>query len=109
MAESRPTISTHVLDVGTGRPAVGIKVRLVRVIADVEVEVGKDATDHDGRIGDLLADRALEAGDYRIRFDVDEGGFFRAATIDFRVTDTSRSYHLPLIRAPFSLATYRGS
>jgi 5-hydroxyisourate hydrolase len=109
VAETRPTISTHVLDVGTGRPAVGVKVRLVRVIAGVEVEAGKDATDHDGRIGDLLTGRALEAGDYRIRFDLDEGGFFRAATIDFRVTDTSRSYHVPLIRAPFSLSTYRGS
>jgi 5-hydroxyisourate hydrolase len=109
VAESRPTISTHVLDVGTGRPAVGIKVRLVRIVAGVEVEVGKDATDHDGRISDLLAGKALEAGDYRIRFDVDDGGFFRAAAIDFRVTDTSRSYHVPLIRAPYSLSTYRGS
>lgn len=109
MAESRPTISTHVLDVGTGRPAVGVKVRLVRVIAGVEAEVGKAATDHDGRIGDLLAGKALESGDYRIRFDVDDGGFFRAATIDFRVTDTARSYHVPLVRAPYSLSTYRGS
>lgn len=109
MAESRPTISTHVLDVGTGRPAVGIKVRLVRIVAGVEVEVGKETTDHEGRIGDLLAGKALESGDYRIRFEVDDGGFFRAATIDFRVTDTARSYHVPLVRAPYSLTTYRGS
>lgn len=109
MAETQPTISTHVLDVGSGRPAGGIMVRLLRVIDGVDVEVGKDATDHDGRIGDLLAGKALEAGDYRVRFDVDDGGFFRAATIDFRVTDTSRSYHVPLIRAPYSLSTYRGS
>jgi 5-hydroxyisourate hydrolase len=109
VAETRPTISTHVLDVGTGRPAVGVKVRLMRVIAGVESVCGQGASDHDGRIGDLLAGTALEAGDYRIRFDIDEGGFFRAATIDFRVTDTSRSYHVPLIRAPYSLSTYRGS
>jgi len=109
VAETRPTISTHVLDVGSGRPSAGIMVRLVRLIDGVEVEVGKDGTDHDGRIGDLLAGKALEAGDYRVRFDVDDGGFFRAATIDFRVTDTSRSYHVPLIRAPYSLSTYRGS
>lgn len=109
MAETRPTISTHVLDVGTGRPEAGIMVRLVRIVDGVEVEVGKDATDHDGRIGDLLAGKALAAGDYRLRFDIDDGGFFRAATIDFRVADTSRSYHVPLIRAPYSLSTYRGS
>jgi 5-hydroxyisourate hydrolase len=109
VATGQPTISTHVLDVGSGRPAVGVKVRLVRLVADIETELGEASTDHDGRIVDLLAGQALEAGDYRIRFDVDEGGFFRAATIDFRVTDTSRSYHVPLIRAPFSLSTYRGS
>ncbi len=109
MAETHPTISTHVLDVDSGRPAAGIMVRLLRVIDGVDVEVGKEATDHDGRIGDLLAGKALEAGDYRVRFDLDDGGFFRAATIDFRVTDPSRSYHVPLIRAPYSLSTYRGS
>ena len=109
MAESRPTISTHVLDVGTGRPAVGVRVRLARVVGGADVEAGSDVTDHDGRIADLLAGTPLEAGDYRLRVDVDEGGFFRAATIDFRVTDTSRSYHVPLVRAPYSLSTYRGS
>jgi 5-hydroxyisourate hydrolase len=109
VAETQPTISTHVLDVGTGRPEAGISVRLVRLVDGVEVEVGKDATDHDGRIADLLAGKELAAGEYRLRFDVDDGGFFRAATIDFRVTDASRSYHVPLIRAPYSLSTYRGS
>jgi len=109
VAETRPTISTHVLDVGSGRPAAGIKVRLVRIVAGVEVEVGRGATDHDGRIGDLLAGAALESGDYRLRFDIDDGGFFRAATFDFRVSDTARSYHVPLVRAPYSLSTYRGS
>ena len=109
MAETAPTISTHVLDVGTGRPAVGVKVRLTRVIGATEVMAGANATDHDGRVTDLLAGKALEAGDYRLRFDVDEGGFFRAVTVDFRISDTGRSYHVPLIRAPYSLSTYRGS
>jgi len=109
VAETRPTISTHVLDVGSGRPATGIVVRLTRLAGGTEIEVGSEATDDDGRIGDLLAGAPLEAGDYRLHFDIDEGGFFRAATIEFRVTDTARSYHVPLIRAPYSLATYRGS
>jgi len=109
VADTQPTISTHVLDVGTGRPAVGVLVRLTRVVAGGEIEVGAGATDRDGRIGDLLPGTSLEAGDYRLRFDIDEGGFFRAATIEFRVTDTSRSYHVPLVRAPYSLSTYRGS
>jgi 5-hydroxyisourate hydrolase len=109
VAPDAPTISTHVLDVGAGRPAVGVKVRLVRLVAGVDVPVGEDTTDHDGRIADLLGGRALESGDYRLRFAIDDGGFFRAMAVDFRVSDTSRSYHVPLVRAPFSLSTYRGS
>lgn len=35
--------------------------------------------------------------------------FFRRLTIDVRVTDTTRSYHVPLLLAPFSVTTYRGS
>jgi 5-hydroxyisourate hydrolase len=35
--------------------------------------------------------------------------FFRRLTIDLRVTDTARSYHVPLLLAPFSVTTYRGS
>jgi len=35
--------------------------------------------------------------------------FFRRLTLDLRVTDTSRSYHVPLLLAPFSMTTYRGS
>jgi hydroxyisourate hydrolase len=109
VATGTPTISTHVLDVGTGRPAVGVRVRLIRIVAGAEVAVGKEMTDHDGRVADLLDGKALEAGDYRLSFDIDEGGFFRAATFEFRVTDTSRSYHVPLVRAPYALSTYRGS
>ena len=35
--------------------------------------------------------------------------FFRRLTIDVRVSDTTRSYHVPLLLAPFSVTTYRGS
>jgi 5-hydroxyisourate hydrolase len=35
--------------------------------------------------------------------------FFRRLTIDLRVSDTGRSYHVPLLLAPFSVTTYRGS
>ena len=30
-------------------------------------------------------------------------------TVDLRVDDTSRSYHVPLLLAPFGLTSYRGS
>lgn len=110
MAERAPTISTHVLDTARGRPAVGVKVSLFRLAEDGRpVRLTQSITDADGRIADLL-ERPLQAGDYRLRFDAaDDAAFFRTMALDFRVTDTSRSYHLPLLLAPFSMTAYRGS
>ena len=65
-----PTISTHVLDTEFGRPAAGLPVRVVRLLADgAAVPVGGGVTDEDGRVLSLL-DGALEAGVYRITFEV---------------------------------------
>lgn len=106
MSEGRPTISTHVLDVGRGLPAADVSVFLYRVDGE-ERRVGMGTTDEDGRIRRLL-ETDLESGDYELRFDVG-GEFFLRLAVAFRVRDTSRSYHVPLIRAPYSLSTYRGS
>jgi 5-hydroxyisourate hydrolase len=106
LADDAPTISTHVLDVENGRPAAGVEVSLWRVDGDPR-RVGQATTDDDGRIRRML-EGVLEAGDYELRFEV-RGGFFLGLAVAFRVADTSRSYHVPLIVAPFSLATYRGS
>ena len=106
MDDRRPTISTHVLDVEHGRPAAGVNVFLWRVDGE-ERRIGAGTTDEDGRIASLLADQ-LEAGDYELRFEL-EGPFFLGLAVAIRVADTSRSYHVPLIVAPYSLATYRGS
>jgi len=107
----RPTISTHVLDTGTGMPAVGIPVTLWRLDVGVApIRMTQVMTDGDGRVRDLL-ERPLVAGAYRLEFDVssDDGSFFTRMAVDIRVSDTTRSYHVPLLMAPYSLATYRGS
>ena len=119
-----PTISTHVLDTERGLPAVGVHVTLYRIADDGRpFRLIQALTDADGRVADLL-DRPLTAGDYRLEFglvqapeDGPPGGtavaaldpFFRRLTVDLRVTDTTRSYHVPLLLAPFSMTTYRGS
>lgn len=101
-----PTISTHVLDVEHGRPAAGITVYLYRVDGE-ERRVGGGTTDDDGRVPRLLDDD-LEAGDYELRFEIG-GAFFLGMACAFRVADTSRSYHVPLLLGAYSLTTYRGS
>jgi 5-hydroxyisourate hydrolase len=106
----RPTISTHVLDTASGQPAEGVHVTLWRTDTSSPGRMTQALTDADGRVRDLL-ERPLSAGDYRLEFAVPDGSspFFRRLSVDFRVVDTSRSYHVPLLLAPFGLSTYRGS
>lgn len=118
----RPTISTHVLDTATGQPAAGVAVTLLRLTAGAETLAGDGVTNADGRIGDLLATLGdapaeLTAGAYRLAFDVGayrrafgaSDAFFERITLDIAVADTTRSYHIPLLLAPFGCTTYRGS
>jgi 5-hydroxyisourate hydrolase len=108
----RHTISTHVLDTERGVPAAGVHVALYRTdLGDAgPVRMTQALTDGDGRIRDLLG-RPLQAGDYRLEFDIahEDGSFFTKIAVDLRITDTGRSYHVPLLLAPFSMTTYRGS
>lgn len=121
-----PTISTHVLDTERGAPAPGVHVTLYRLADDGRpLRLTQALTDLDGRVRDLL-ERPLTAGDYRLEFNfapdlpgdlaapaapptLPEERFFRRISLDLRVTDTKRSYHVPLLVAPYSITTYRGS
>jgi 5-hydroxyisourate hydrolase len=106
-----PTISTHVLDTERGLPAQGVHVSLYRLdVADGPIRMTQALTDGDGRVRDLL-ERPLVAGDYRLEFDVahEDASFFTRVSIDLRITDANRSYHVPLLLAPYAMTTYRGS
>jgi hydroxyisourate hydrolase len=107
----RPTISTHVLDTERGTPAQGVRVTLSRLdVGAAPIRMTQALTDSDGRVRDLL-ERPLVAGDYRLEFDVahEDGSFFTKVAVDVRISDTGRSYHVPLLLAPYSMTTYRGS
>lgn len=106
------TLSTHILDVSTGRPAQGVKVVLEREGAQMACGV----TDSQGRIGELSAG-PLMAGSYRLIAEI--GDWFAAdgretlylnAQIDFVIrTAADEHYHLPFLIAPGGWSTYRGS
>ncbi len=109
--QPRHTISTHVLDTERGVPAAGVHVTLYRLdVAAAPIRMTQALTDGDGRIRDLL-ERPMAAGDYRLEFDVahEDGSFFTKIAVDLRITDIERSYHVPLLLAPYSMTTYRGS
>lgn len=118
MAESaQPTISTHVLDTEAGVPATGVHVSLYKLGEDGRpIRLTQALTDADGRIRDLL-ERPMSPGEYRLEFalagrsapEPEDRRFFRRISIDLRIDDVSRSYHVPLLLAPYSMTTYRGS
>jgi hydroxyisourate hydrolase len=116
-----PTISTHVLDTEAGTPAAGVHVTLYKLGEDDRpIRLTQALTDDDGRVRDLL-ERPMSAGTYRLEFALagraagaDDGGdadarFFRRLSVDLRIDDVSRSYHVPMLMAPYSMTTYRGS
>lgn len=110
-------ITTHVLDTARGRPASGVPVVLeIRSEAGWR-ELGRAATDDDGRARQLLAaGSALLPGVYRLTFDLDRyfgeleiEGFYPEASIVFHVRDAAQHHHVPLLLSPFGYSTYRGS
>jgi 5-hydroxyisourate hydrolase len=94
------SVSTHVLDVGLGRPASGLPVELYRG----DERVGGGATDADGRIAKLA--EGLEPGVYRLVFAPDSP-FFRRVELALSLEDGH--YHVPLLVSAYSCTTYRGS
>ena len=117
MAEAQPTISTHVLDTEAGRPAAGVHVSLYKLGEDARpIRLTQALTDADGRVRDLL-ERPMSPGEYRLEFalagraagDEPDPRFFRRISIDLLIEDVERSYHVPLLLAPYSMTTYRGS
>ena len=115
MADARPTISTHVLDLASGSPAAGVGVALFHLAGNGAPELLSDLlTDDDGRIRDLLDGGELTEGDYQLAFDVggyavDPDTFFQSAALALRISDATRSYHVPLLLSPFGMSAYRGS
>jgi len=107
------SLSTHVLDTGVGRPATGVAVRLEKIILSFDGSprgwrlVAEAVTDADGRIASLPADGA---GRWRLVFDTAERStFFPEVTITFVIDDPAAHHHVPLLLAPYSMSSYRGS
>ncbi|KAG6507095.1 hypothetical protein ZIOFF_032436 [Zingiber officinale] len=126
-SRTRPPITTHVLDIARGSPASGMDVHLEMwkgtsqqpLFSNREstgwVLVGSSTTNTDGRSGQLMGivDH-ITPGFYRISFDTGKyapSGFFPYVSIVFQVrkNQTGDHFHVPLLHAPFSFSTYRGS
>jgi len=109
VTEETAPLSTHVLDLGRGKPAAGVAVRLER---DAET-LAKGRTDDDGRLAAWVPAEGWAAGDYRLVFDVagylDDPTFFPEVVIGFRVSEPGQHHHVPLLLNRHGYTTYRGS
>jgi 5-hydroxyisourate hydrolase len=112
------TLSTHVLDATTGRPAAGVQVRLERGDHGGWASAGQGQTDADGRL--RLAGQGgagdFDPGVYRITFGTGtyftargSASFYPEVTITFEMTARDEHYHVPLLLSPYAYSTYRGS
>lgn len=105
------TLSSHVLDAVAGRPAAGVPLTLFDA-AGAEVAAG--VTNEDGRVAGLGGE--LTAGRYRLVFDTEtwfaaagSTGYYPEIAISFIVGDDDGHHHVPILLAPYSYTTYRGS
>ncbi len=114
-------LTTHVLDLATGKPADGLTVELWR-LDEAEPTLLKTAqTNADGRVdAPLLEGGDFATGTYELRFlagpylkrqsaALTEPPFLDVVPIRFGVADAGAHYHVPLLLSPYGYSTYRGS
>jgi len=114
-------LTTHVLDLVSGRPADGLGISLFRRSAGRADLVLQMRTNSDGRTdAPLLAGDDFLAGEYELVFSVGEyfasrqvaqasPPFLGDVPIRFSISDAAASYHVPLLCSPWAYQTYRGS
>lgn len=104
------SLSTHILDVSTGKPAPGVRVFLARG----EQVLAQGMTDNNGRIGEFSA--RLAPGRWRLVAETGDWfalqgreAFYPCAQIDFVIAEAAdQHFHLPFLIAPGGWSTYRG-
>ena len=115
-ATFKSPLTTHVLNIATGRPADNLRVILHRISYGLETLLKHACTDSDGRVSDLLRPDQFTTGVYRLRFETSRyfmqkniTGFYPYVEVVFMITDATEHYHVPLLLSPYGYTTYRGS
>ena len=113
-------LTTHVLDVYSGKPGKGIKVDLYYVENNKKEKLNSVILNNDGRTDKALIEGTnFKEGKYELVFFV--GDYFKKITetskipflddviIKFGISNATQHYHVPLLVSPWSYSTYRGS
>jgi 5-hydroxyisourate hydrolase len=114
-------LTTHVLDLASGNPAVGMTIELAALDGGVRRPVMRTTTNRDGRCDDaLLEGGRFTSGVWQLEFHVAEyfagqgvtltkPPFLDVVIVRFGVASPEQNYHVPLLVTPWSWSTYRGS
>ena len=113
-------LTTHVLDIYSGKPGKGIKVDLFYINNNERKKLNTVVLNNDGRADKPLVEgKNFLDGKYEIVFYI--GDYFKKITetknipflddvvIRFGISNSKEHYHVPLIVSPWSYSTYRGS
>ena len=113
-------LTTHVLDIYSGKPGKGIKVDLYHLLDGKREKLNSVILNNDGRAEKpLIEGTNFKEGQYEIIFFV--GDYFKKITetpkipflddiiIRFGISNSKEHYHVPLLVSPWSYSTYRGS
>ena len=113
-------LTTHVLDVYSGKPGKGILVELFYLNNSERKKITSIKLNDDGRASSPLAEgNIFVKGKYELVFYI--GDYFKKVigninlpflddvVIRFGISDNNESYHVPLLVSPWSYSTYRGS
>lgn len=103
-------ITTHVLDIGKGRPASRVPVELdVFISGHGWREVGRGISNDEGRI--LGFGEPTAVGVYRLMFDVasyDADVFFPSIAVMFEIRDAEEEFHIQLLLSGYGYTVCRG-
>ena len=113
-------LTTHVLDVYSGKPGKGIKVDLFFINGDKKEKINSLVLNNDGRSDQPLVEKEkFKSGKYELIFYI--GDYFNKiiesrdlpflddVIVRFGISNNQESYHVPLLVSPWSYSTYRGS
>ena len=113
-------LTTHVLDVYSGKPGKGISVDLYYISSSERKKITSVKLNNDGRADSPLVEgENFIKGKYELIFNI--GDYFKNISSDkdipflddvvirFGISNPSEHYHVPLLVSPWSYSTYRGS
>lgn len=110
-------LSTHVLDLTTGRPAVGMRIELWK--NDGKHTMLKAVTTNANRPHQRSAPRRRRDGHQQLELvffvkdyfvtHLEDSPFLDRVPVRFAIADAVAGYHVPLLVTPWAYSTYRGS